>query len=121
MSWRLYRPDLIRSVSAPMRDLRERPSHMTSESVEPTKTPLWSSFQVGQELNSKMIEFAGANVSAALNFVVKLSTVRSPVDFTNVVTAHARDNMKMLTDEIEELSSIVRSSSGKAPEAPLGS
>jgi hypothetical protein len=97
---------------------------MKSENVEQlVKTPFWNSFQVGQEINSKMIEFAGANVSAALNFVVKLSGVRSPVDFTNVVASHARDNFKLLTEEIDQISTIIRNSSTgeKSAGRPLGS
>jgi hypothetical protein len=100
---------------------KERPCDMKADNIELAKTPFWNSFQVGQEINSKMIEFAGANVSAALNFVVKLSGVRSPVDFTDVVASHTRDNFKLLTDEIEQISSLIRTSGEKSPDRPLGS
>ncbi len=87
---------------------------MKSETFDSTKTPFWGSLQVGQELHSKIIEFTGANLGAALNFAVKLSSVKSPGEFTDVVTTHTRDNMKMLTEELEELSSIIKSSSSNS-------
>ncbi len=102
----------------------ERPRQMESQSFESPKTPFFNPLQIGQELSSKMIEFSGANVSAALNFAVKLSSVRSPGDFTNILANHASDNLKMLTEELEELSSIIRKSSGmgeRSRDTPLGS
>ncbi len=86
---------------------------MKPETFDSTGTPFWGSFQVGQELNSKIMEFTGANFSAAVNFAMKLSSVKSPGEFADVLTTHTRDNIKMLTEELEELSSIIKTSSSK--------
>jgi len=84
---------------------------MTIESFDPSKISLWTPLQVGQEFNAKILEFASANAGSGFKFVAKLSSVKSPEQFADLVTSHASENFKLLMDEFDELLAIVKKGS----------
>jgi hypothetical protein len=84
---------------------------MTIGSFDPSKISLWAPLQVGQEFNAKIFEFASVNAGSGFKFVAKLSSVKSPEQFTDLVTSHATENFKLLMDEFDELLAIVKKSS----------
>ena len=55
-----------------------------------------------QDYNNKVIEFAQANTKAALDFVQKLSGVKSPSDFIELSTDHSREQFETLPAQGEQ-------------------
>lgn len=56
-----------------------------------------------QDYNNKFLEFAHANSNAAYDFVRKLHDVRSPSEFIELSTQHARTQTAALTDQGKHL------------------
>ena len=61
-----------------------------------------------QDYNNKVIEFAQANTKAALDFVQKLSGVKSPSDFIELSTDHSREQFETLTEQTKELAALAQ-------------
>jgi phasin len=62
----------------------------------------------GQEYNAKVIEFARTNTLAAFDFASQLSGVKSPSDFIELSTKHARKQFEALTDQAKELAALAQ-------------
>ena len=61
-----------------------------------------------QEYNNRIIEFAHANTNAAFDFVQKLSGVKSPSEFLELWTEHARKQVETLTEQTKELAALAQ-------------
>ena len=61
-----------------------------------------------QGYNNKVIEFAQANTKAALDFVQKLSGVKSPSDFIELSTDHSREQFETLTEQTKGLAALAQ-------------
>jgi phasin len=61
-----------------------------------------------QDYNNKFIEFAHANTNAAFDFVQKLSSVKSPAEFVELSTEHARKQFETLTEQTKQLAAIAQ-------------
>jgi hypothetical protein len=55
---------------------------------------------------NKIIEFAHANTNAALDFVQKLSGVKSPTEFVEIWTEHARKQVETVTEQSKQLAAL---------------
>jgi hypothetical protein len=71
-----------------------------------------------QDYNNKIIEFAHANTNAALDFVQKLSGVKSPPAFVELWTEHARKQLETLTEQTKQLAALAQKAT-LATTAPL--
>ena len=56
-----------------------------------------------QEYNAKVIEFAQTNTQTNLEFVQKLSNVKSPTEFLELSTNHSRKQFETLAEQAREL------------------
>jgi phasin len=61
-----------------------------------------------QEYNAKVIEFAQTNTQTNLDFVQKLSTVKSPTEFFELSTNHSRKQFETLAEQARELLSLAQ-------------
>jgi phasin len=61
-----------------------------------------------QDYNTKFIEFAQANIETSLDFVQKLSGVKSPSDFIELSTNHSRKQFETLTEQTKELAALAQ-------------
>ena len=61
-----------------------------------------------QDYNNKFLEFAHANSNAAYEYVRKLHDVRSPSEFIELTTQHARDQTQALTDQGKQLMQLAQ-------------
>ena len=59
-----------------------------------------------QEYNAKVIEFAQTNTQTNLEFVQKLSSVKSPTEFFELSTNHSRKQFETLAEQARELLSL---------------
>ncbi len=67
-----------------------------------TSAPL----QAAREYNSKLLEFALINSNAAFDYAQKLSSVKSPTEFIELMTNQVRKQLEILTDQTKELSAV---------------
>jgi phasin len=58
------------------------------------------------DCNAKMIEFARANSNAAFDYASKLLGVKSPSEFLEVSTEHARKRFEVLSEQTKELTAL---------------
>jgi Phasin protein len=58
------------------------------------------------DYNTKILEFAHANTTAAFDFFQKLADVRSPSEFVELSIEHARKYFQMLAEQTKELAAI---------------
>jgi hypothetical protein len=61
-----------------------------------------------QEYNAKVIEFAQTNTQTNLEFVQKLSNVKSPTEFLELSTNHSRKQFETLAEQAGELLSLAQ-------------
>jgi len=64
--------------------------------------------QRAQEYNSKLIEFAQTNMQATVEFVQKLSGVKSPTEFFELSTSHSRKQFETLTEQAQQLATLAQ-------------
>ena len=81
----------------------EKMSGATAEATDLIKNSFSTAVKGAQDYNTKFIEFAQANTEASLDFVQKLSGVKSPSDFIELSTDHSRKQFETLSEQTKEL------------------
>lgn len=89
---------------------------MTWESFDPNKIPLWTPMGAAQAYGAKLMEFGVTNVGSAIDFVEKATKAKSPADFADVLANHTRNQFETLTEQMEELSALVKKTAKDAEE-----
>ena len=80
----------------------------TDEATDFMKNSYSTAVKGAQDYNTKVIEFAQANTQAALDFVQKLSGVKSPSDFIELSIDHSRKQFEKLTEQTKELAEVAQ-------------
>jgi phasin len=86
----------------------EKMSTATAEATDLIKNSYSTAVKGAQDYNTKFIEFAQTNTEAALDFVQKLSGVKSPSDFIELSTDHSRKQFETLTEQTKELAALAQ-------------
>lgn len=94
--------------SAQAKEVFEKMNGITVEATEMIKNSYSTAVKGAQDYNTKVIEFAQANTEAALDFVQKLSGVKSPSDFIELSTDHSRKQFETLTEQTKELAALAQ-------------
>jgi len=94
--------------SAQAKEAFEKMSAATTEATALIKDSYSTVVNGAQGYNTKVIEFAQTNTEAALDFVQKLSGVKSPSDFFVLSTEHARKQFETLTEQTKELAALAQ-------------
>ena len=94
--------------SAQAKEAFEKMNGATAEATELFKNSYSTAVKGAQDYNTKVIEFAQANTEAALDFVQKLSGVKSPSDFVELSTDHSRKQFETLTEQTKELAALAQ-------------
>ncbi len=94
--------------SAQAKEAFEKISAATTEATALIKDSYSTVVKGAQDYNTKVIEFAQTNTEAALDFVQKLSGVKSPSDFFVLSTEHARKQFETLTEQTKELAALAQ-------------
>ena len=94
--------------SAQAKEAFEKMSGATAEATDLIKNSYSTAVKGAQDYNTKVIEFAQANTEAALDFVQKLSGVKSPSDFIELSTDHSRKQFETLTEQTKELAALAQ-------------
>ena len=91
----------------------ERTANMTFESTDLAKNPVWATLLNGQAYYAKLFEIGAINLRVAFKYADKLSKVKSPEEFADVVANQIREQFESLSEEVEELSVTIQGVSSK--------
>ena len=94
--------------SAQVKESFERMSAATAEATAQIKDSYSTALKGAQDYNAKFFEFAQNNTKAAIEFVQKLSGVKSPSDFIELSTDHSRKQFETLTEQTKELAALAQ-------------
>ena len=94
--------------SAHVKEAFEKVSAATAEATAQIKDSCSTAIKGAQDYNAKVFEFAQNNTKAAIDFVEKLSGVKSPSDFIELSTDHSRKQFETLTEQTKELAALTQ-------------
>src|SRR5450631_2652554 len=86
----------------------EKMSAATTEAADVIKNSYSTAVKGLQDYNNKIIEFTHANTNAAFDFVQKMSGVKSPSEFLELWTEHARKQVETLTEQSKQLVALAQ-------------
>ena len=84
----------------------EKMNAATTEAADFIKNSYSTAVKGVQDYNNKIIEFTHANTNAAFDFVQKMSGVKSPSEFLELWTEHARKQVETLTEQSKQLAAL---------------
>ena len=84
----------------------EKMNAATTEAADLIKNSYSTAMKGMQDYNNKIIEFTQANTNAAFDFVQKVSGVKSPSEFLELWTEHARKQVETLTEQSKQLAAL---------------
>jgi hypothetical protein len=94
------------------RPLHRRKKHCNrlgaGEATTLLKNSCSATFKGTQDYSGKVLEFANANINAAVEQSTKLSSVRSPMEFLALSNEYARQQFEILSRQAQELVGIVQ-------------
>ena len=94
--------------SAQVKESFEKMSAATAEATALIKDSYSTAVRGAQDYNAKFFEFAQNNTEATIEFVQKLSGVKSPSDFIELSTDHSRKQFETLTEQTKELAALAQ-------------
>ena len=80
----------------------EKINAATTEAADLIKNSYSTAVKGMQDYNNKIIEFTHANTNAAFDFVQRMSGVKSPSEFLELWTEHARKQVETLTEQSKQ-------------------
>ena len=83
-------------------------SAATAEAADLMKAGCSKALKGARDYNNKFMEFAHTNTNAAFDFVQELYGVKSPSDFMELATEHARKQTTALTEQTKELAALAQ-------------
>ena len=94
--------------SAQAKEAFEKMSAATAEATDLIKSSFSTAVKGAQDYNAKVVEFVQANTKATVDFVQKLSGVKSPSEFIELSTDHSRTQFETLTEQTKELAALAQ-------------
>ena len=98
----------VEKGTAQARDNYEKIGAAATEGAGRVKSSMSTVFKGVQDYNTKVLEFAHANISATFEHARKLSSVRSPVEFFSLSNDHLRQQFEILSRQAQELAAIAQ-------------
>ena len=86
----------------------EKINAATTEAADLIKNSYSTAVKGMQDYNNKIIEFTHANTNAAFDFVQRMSGVKSPSEFLELWTEHARKQVETLTEQSKQLAALAQ-------------
>jgi phasin len=94
--------------TAQAKEAFEKVSAATAEATDLIKNSFSTAAKGAQDYNTKVIEFVQTNTKATVDFVQKLSGVKSPSEFIELSTDHSRTQFETLTEQTKELAALAQ-------------
>ncbi len=95
-------------TAAQAKDAYAKTTAAAGEATEFIRNTCSLATQGAQDYNAKVIEFARTNTLAAFDFASRLSSVKSPSEFMQLSTEHARQQFEVLTGQAKELAALAQ-------------
>jgi phasin len=86
----------------------EKMSAASTEAANLIKTSSSTALKGLRDYNNKFLEFAHTNTNAAFDFLQKLNDVKSPFEFMELSTEHARAQTQTLTEQTKALAELAQ-------------
>jgi phasin len=86
----------------------EKMTAATAQATDLIKNSYSTALKGAQDYNNKVMELAQTNTNAAFEFVQQLSGVRSPSEFAELSTAHARKQFETMSEQAKELAALAQ-------------
>jgi phasin len=84
----------------------EKMSAATTEATDLIRKSYSTAVEGAQVYNDKLLEFAQTNYKVAFDFAQQLLTTKSPSEFIERSTEHARKQFEILTGQTKELAAL---------------
>jgi len=86
----------------------ETMSAASGEAADVMKNCYSTAVKGAQDYNNMVIEFVHSNTNAAFDFAHRISGVKSPSEFVELSTEHARHQLERLTNQTKELAELAQ-------------
>ena len=86
----------------------------------PALTEMSSAAKAAEEYRLRMFQFMKANLNATLDYAQRLATVKSPTEFIELSTNHARQQFETITAQTTELGTLAQKLSTLKPDGFSG-
>jgi phasin len=117
----------IANATEQVRDLSEKGAEKTRQSFETMRAAATdgadvmqnyysTAFRAIQEYNSKVVEFAQANTKSYADFVQRLAGVKSPSEFFELSSNHARHQIQTIAEQATQLAELTQKTTLAAAE-----
>ena len=100
--------EIAQKGAAQTKQTYERMSAATTEAAALMEASCSTALKGARDYNSKFMEFAQTNTNAAFDFVQGLYGIKSPSDFIELATEHARTQTAALTEQTKELAALAQ-------------
>lgn len=100
--------DMAENSVTQARETYEKMGAATTEAADLIKTTSSTALKGLQDYNNKFLEYAHANSNAAFEFVQKLHGMKSPSEFMELLTRHARTQTEVLTEQSKQLMELAQ-------------
>jgi phasin len=110
--------EITEKGTAQAKETYEKMCAATTEAADVIKNSYSTAVKGLQDYNNKIIEFTHANANAAFDFVQKMSGVKSPTEFVELWTDHARKQVETLTEQSKQLAALAQKAT-RASAEPL--
>ena len=98
--------DMAETGAKQSKETLEKIGAATTEMAEGVANCCSSALQGIQDYNSKLGQFTQANTKSAFEFVQSLAAVKTPTEFVEVSTEHAKHQLAMMAEQSKELAEI---------------
>jgi phasin len=100
--------EIAQKGAAQTKQTYDRVSAATAEAADLMKASCSTALKGARDYNNKFMEFAHANTNAGFDFVQELYGMKSPSDFMELATEHARTQTAALTEQTKELAALAQ-------------
>jgi phasin len=100
--------DMAEKGATQSKEAFERMSAATGKAANVMQNCYSTAVKGVQDYNNKFIEFAHANSKAAFDFSQKLSGIKSPSEYVELSTEHARMQLETLTEQTKQLVALAQ-------------
>jgi phasin len=108
-----------RAVDASKEGLN-RLSAATTEATDMVRTCCSKTVKGAQDYHNKVLEFAQTNANRSFELAVRLLHVKSPAEFFEISSEHARRQWETIADQAKQLTELAQSATASSAE-PLRS
>jgi phasin len=98
----------MNKTTAQSKETFEQMSSATAEAASLIQSSCTAAFDGVQTYNKTLMEFTRANTTAAFDFVQKLYGIKSPSEFIELSTEHARRQTEVLSGQTEQLRALAQ-------------